>query len=154
MKEIKGKKHLCFECGGEKPPPPSPGTRARERANKQRLNKIKQNELKKERAAKGQEEKDKFYRQMPAQIQLLMRACCGYGRTKKKVKDSISLKYLRKHISSLHPVDPLSQEKFAFGENITVNKYGYKLADACYCLAILNFSKKCQRKCYAWCFKK
>ena len=83
-----------------------------------------------------------------------MRICCGFGKKAKKVDDVVSYKKLRKHIASLHPVDPTSQEKFKLTDSVTVNKYGYKLADACYCLALLNLSKKCQRKCYAWCFKK
>ena len=45
---------------------------------------------------------------MPPQIQLLMRMCCGFGKKKKKINDPASYKKLRKHIASLHPVDPLS----------------------------------------------
>jgi len=45
--------------------------------------------------------------------------------------ETLSFKKLHKMITENHPVDPNTQEKFAFGERLTVKNYNKKLFDVC-----------------------
>lgn len=60
---------------------------------------------------------------------------CGIGKIKIK-PEKISFSKLRKCISSKHPVDPQTFEKFAVTESVTVSNYSLKLTDACGCSKI------------------
>ena len=50
--------------------------------------------------------------------------------------EPISYKKLMKLISTLHPVDPMTKQRFSFKDRITIKDYRAKLSDACFCYAI------------------
>lgn len=50
--------------------------------------------------------------------------------------EPLSFKKLHRIISSLHPVDPETKERFKISDRITVKDYYAKLSDVCCCYAL------------------
>ena len=50
-------------------------------------------------------------------------------------------------ITTYHPIDPDTGDRFEFSQNVTVARYGLKLIDCCFCIKCLKGSKYCAKKC-------
>ena len=119
--------------------------------------KLKEAEKKKklrEAQSEGNKKVQEFLGKLPKPLVVIL-GFCGIEKEKKKADEKpMSYKVLKKHISHLHPVDPLTNEKFSISESSSVYNYGMKLSDACFCMAIYQCTKKINKSVYAWFFKK
>lgn len=52
-----------------------------------------------------------------------------------------------KMITTYHPMDPDTEERFSMDSNVTVYRYGWKIIDCCYCFACYKCCKWSIRKC-------
>ena len=90
-------------------------------------------------------------RKLPDGLRTFLRSV-GIGKPKGvKATGDISYAKLKKKISTTHPVDPLTQQKFDFGESVTIHNYGLKLSDALFCSRIYNCLRQAQKNVVAFC---
>ena len=140
--EEKLRKQCCEDCGGLKPPPPSVAEKKQAKLIKQRLANAKRiaNNKRYEDAAL-----DLAVKRLPEPIKAVFNVF-GVGITQVK-PEKISYKKLKKAIALNHPVDPLTNQKFEFRDNVTVDMYNLKLADALGCIKCYNCLIRCKQRC-------